>query len=284
MLPNFFILGAGRSGTTALASLLRQHPEVYIPAIKEPSFFAESFQWVRNPVQYVDLYAAGSQPLRGDASHIYLEDPASARTLHAFTPDARFVVVVRNPAERARALYSFTVEHGHEILPTFERALDAEDRRYGSARFRRTCPGSFWNFMYFRSGLYAEQLERYFALFPRDRFFITTLDRLVDDTTSTVDDLCSFLGVAPMHASTLPRDGTSKGVRSPSAQVMGRRYLRPLAKRQVPGAGPAWSWLQQHNRAAPPVMTAATKAELLRRYERDLSRLELLTGIRDLQR
>lgn len=284
MLPNFFILGAGRSGTTALAGLLRQHPDIYIPEIKEPSFFAESFQWVRNPVRYADLYATASHPARGDASHIYLEDPASARTLYAFAPQARFVVVLRNPAERARALYSFTVEHGHEILPTFERALAAEERRYASARFRRACPGSFWNFMYFRSGLYGEQIERYLELFVRERFFITTLDHLVDDTTRTVDDLCGFLGVTPMRAVSLPRDGTSKGVRSTSAQVIGRKFVRPLAKRRVPAAPQLWAWLQEHNRAEAPMLDPATKAQLLERYEADLRRLRQLTGISELRR
>ena len=278
-LPNFFILGAGRSGTTSLAGLLRTHREIFIPQIKEPSFFAESFQWVRNPVRYADLYADAHEPLRGDASHIYLEDPASARTLKAFTPDAKFVVVLRNPADRARALYSYMVEHGHEILPTFEQGLAAEDRRYASTRFRARCPGSFWNFMYVRSGMYAEQLERYFALFPRDRFFITTLSDLINDPNATVGAMLAFLGAEPMPIEAFPRDGTSKGVRSTLAQVGSRKYVRPLARRNVPGASTAQDWIAAKNRATRPVMSPGTRASLMARFDPDLARLAKLTGI-----
>jgi hypothetical protein len=278
-LPNFFILGAGRSGTTSLSVLLRRHPDIFIPEIKEPSFFAESFQWIRSPVRYADLYADAEAPLRGDASHIYLEDPTSARTLKAFAPDAKFVVVLRNPADRARALYSFMVEHGYELLPTMDQALAAEDRRFASERFRRTCPGSFWNFMYFRSGLYAEQIERYFALFPRDRFFITTLPDLITRPDDTVGAMCEFLGATPMAVEAYPRDGTSKGVRSTAVQVAARKFLRPLAKRNIPATATAHQWVREHNRAERPVMSESTRRRLLAAYEPDLARLAEMTGI-----
>ncbi len=278
-LPNFYVLGAGRSGTTSLSVLLRRHPDIFVPDIKEPSFFADSFQWIRSPVRYAQLYADAEQPLRGDASHIYLEDPASPATLQAFTPDARFVVVLRNPAERARALYSFMVEHGYEILPTLERALDAEDRRYASPRFRARCPGSFWNYMYFRSGLYGEQIQRYFEIFPPERFFITTLPELITQTDAVVGRLWDFLDVQPWPVGAFPRDGTSKGVRSTAVQVATRKYVRPLAKRRVPGAQPAWTWMREHNRAARPAMSDATKTALMQRYEPDLRYLREITGV-----
>ena len=278
-LPNFFILGAGRSGTTSLSVLLRRHPDIFIPEIKEPSFFAESFQWIRSPVRYAEQYAGADEQLRGDASHIYIEDPTSAPTLKAFAPDARFVIVLRNPADRARALYSYMVEHGQEILPTLDKALAAEDRRFHSERFRRTCAGSFWNYMYFRSGLYAEQIERYFDLFPRERFFMTTLPDLINDPNGSVGAMLAFLGADPMAVEGFPRDGTSKGVRSTLAQVATRKYVRPLAKRGVPGASSAQAWLAQKNRAEPPVMLPATREALMNRFEPDLARLAEMTGI-----
>jgi hypothetical protein len=283
-LPTFFVLGAGRSGTTSLTRVLRSHPQVFIPDIKEPSFFAESFQWVRSPVRYADLYASATEHARGDASHIYLEDPSSARTLKAFTPEARFVVVLRHPADRALALYSFMVEHGYEVLPTFERALRAEDRRWRSARFRRSCPQSFWNFMYFRSGLYAEQLERYFELFPRDRLFITTLDAMTENPGDTLAALHRFLGVDPVPVPALPRDGTSKGVRMTGVQVASRVLLRPLARRRIPGAAEGIERLARWNRAPKPTMQQHTRAYLAQRYEPDLRRLRELTGIDFLSR
>ena len=87
-LPNFFILGAGRSGTTSLAGVLRGHPEIFIPDIKEPSFYAKSFQWIKNPADFASLYAGSNEPLRGDASHVYLEDPLAPKPLRRFVPRA----------------------------------------------------------------------------------------------------------------------------------------------------------------------------------------------------
>ena len=175
-LPNFFILGAGRCGTTSLAQHLRGHDQIFIPEIKEPSFFASSFQWVSDPGKYIDLYRDGHEALaRGDASHVYLEDPKSPEILEAFFPDAKFVLMFRNPADRAVALYAMMLEHGYEVHRTFEKALAAEDRRFESSKFRKTCPQSFWNFMYYRSGLFGEQVARYLERWPRDRFYATTL-------------------------------------------------------------------------------------------------------------
>src|SRR5829696_6529096 len=100
-LPNFFILGAGRTGTTTLYNVLKHHPDVFLPTPKEPTFFSEPFQVVRTPIRYASLFEeAGGHRAVGDASHAYLSHPDAARTLRAFFPDARFVVVFRNPADR----------------------------------------------------------------------------------------------------------------------------------------------------------------------------------------
>ena len=75
-LPNFFILGAGRSGTTTLHFLLRDHPEVFLPTPKEPSFFCEPFQVVRTPIKYAKLFeGAGEAKAVGESSHAYLTHP-----------------------------------------------------------------------------------------------------------------------------------------------------------------------------------------------------------------
>ena len=278
-LPNFFIPGAGRSGTTSLAGALSRHPDVFIPKMKEPSFFSESFQWVKTPSRYAELYAEAHEPLRGDASHVYLEDPVSAATIKAFCPDAKFVIVLRNPADRALGLYAYMVEHGYEIHSTFEQALKAEDRRFHSERFRRRRWGPFWNFMYFRSGLYAEQIERYLEHFPRERLFVTTLPQLITQPFEVVNEMCAFLGVAPLNLETFPRDGTSKGVKSTKLQVLDQRLLKPLEYRRVPGVGTSRASVNRWNRMPRPSMQAETHADLMRRFEPDLHRLRELVGI-----
>lgn len=280
-LPNFFILGAGRCGTTSLTLALNRHPDVFIPAIKEPSFFASSFQWVRDPAEYVALYKPATNALAiGDASHIYLEDPKSPRVLRAFFPDARFVLVFRHPADRALGLYAYMLEGGYETCRTFEQALDAEDRRFHSERFRRTCGQSFWNYMYFRSGLFGEQVQRYREHFDRDQFWFTTLDRLVGEPTATMRSLHGFLGIEPADLEALPRDGTSKGTRSIAVQYAERRLLRPIARRTGNVGQSIRSRVNRWNRGVgKPTMRLETRALLDERFAADLRLLRDLSGI-----
>lgn len=280
-LPNFFILGAGRCGTTSLAIALNAHPDVFIPAIKEPSFFASSFQWVKDPARYVSLYEpAGASAAVGDASHIYLEDPESPRILQAFFPDARFVLVFRHPADRALGLYARMVEGGYEMHRSFERALDAEDRRFHSERFRRTCRQSFWNYMYVRSGLFGEQVQRYFEYFDRRQFWFTTLDRLITEPAQTMHDLQGFLDVEPVEVERFPRDATSKGIRSQPVAYAEQRLLRPLTRRTgFPGESTLAAISRWNGGDDKPTMQPATRFRLQERFEPDLRLLRDLTGI-----
>jgi hypothetical protein len=280
-LPTFFILGAGRSGTTSLAGHLRQHPEIFIPEIKEPSYFASSWQWVKDPGKYVELYAdVGTATQLGDASHIYLEDPSSPQILEAFFPDARFVAMFRNPADRALAMYALMVEGGYEMRPTFEAALAAEDERFRSERFRRHCPHSFWNFMYFRSGMFGEQVARYLERWPRERFYFTTMYEYLAEPAKIAGEICDFLGVDVLDLGGAPHHGSSKGTKSRHAQYVERRLLRPLARRKVPGAASVRVRLNSWNRAASrPQMKAGTREALLDRFRADLQLLQNLTGV-----
>ena len=91
-LPNFYILGAGKSGTTSLFRYLNEHPDIYMPGIKEPTFYCHLFQVVDNPIHYLGLFQnAGNKKWVGEASHAYLSCPQSAPALRAFTPEARFL-------------------------------------------------------------------------------------------------------------------------------------------------------------------------------------------------
>ena len=279
-LPNFFILGAGRSGTTTLAAVLREHPEIFMATPKEPTFFSAPFQVVRDPIRYAHLFEGATNAAAvGEASHAYLSHPGAASTLRAFFPEARFVVMFRNPADRALAMYSYMLENGYELLPTFERALAAEDRRFSSPRFARRCPHYFWNFMYYRSGLFGEQVARYLDLFPRDRFFFTTLYDLHRRPADVLGSMEEFLGVVPAPATELPRYGSSKGIRSIPVQYLERKVVRRLARHNVPFMATARSRMIQWNRGTPPTMLPSTHTQLLDRYRPDLARLEALTGI-----
>ena len=280
-LPNWFILGAARCGTTTLWHALNRHPQIFLSPVKEPSFFCEPYQLVGNPIAYAELFAGVPPEVTavGEASHAYLTHPRAATTLRTFFPDARFVLIFRNPADRAFSLYTRLWSAGYERHPTFERALAAEDRRFASPRFAHSCPQYFWNYLYFRSGLFGEQVARYFDVFPSGRFYATTLYSLVADPARILGEIHDFLGVGPEVPGELPRLDKSVGIRSTAVEVLNRKYLLPLAIRGTPGIGRLRGRLQTLNASQPPRVPPETRAALLERFRPDLDRLRELTGV-----
>ena len=230
--PNFFILGAGKSGTTSLYVYLCEHPDIYLAPGKEPTFFCDTFQVVSNPVDYLELFkGAACQKWIGEASHAYLTCPKSAPLLRAFAPDARFVVILRNPVDRAYSLYHHMAHMGDEWIGSFEKALDAEERRARDPIFERHNPQYYYNYLYFRSGLYAEQIERYFEWFDRDRFLFLMYDELKSDGQAVLRRICSFLEIAPFVPSRLEVYNKGEAVRSAPWQFFVKHRLGPLLSR-----------------------------------------------------
>ncbi len=196
--PNFFLLGAGRCGTTTLYHMLRQHPEVYMPDIKEPSFFCSYFQVVKDPISYFSLFSASDgHKAVGEASHVYFSNPESAPIIHLLFPNAKFILILRDPVRRAFSLYRWTRHNGLEDRPTFEEAIIAEKTRFRDRRFFSTCPHYFWNFMYIRSSYYHIQLRRYLRFYPLERFFVLSLYELTTETELWMRRIYQFLGVSP---------------------------------------------------------------------------------------
>ena len=196
--PNFFLLGAGKCGTWTLYDVLRQHPQIFMSAVKEPTFFCSYFQVISNPVTYFSLFggSAGYAAV-GEASHGYFSNPESAALLHALFPRAKFVLILRNPARRAFSLYNFMKFYGLDTIESFERALEEEEKRFHDQEFAAHCPQYFWNYLYKRSGLYDVQWRRYLNLYPADRFFVMTLQELADRSATAIRSLYEFLEVDP---------------------------------------------------------------------------------------
>lgn len=280
-LPNFFLLGAGRCGTTSLYILLRQHPEIFLSDPKEPSFFCRPFQVVRDPISYVELFRnAGDATIVGDASHAHLSHPNAARTIRAFFPTARFVLILRNPADRAYALYCWMTAHGHELHATFESALVAEDRRAADPAFSRRASQYEHNFMYFRSGLFGMQLQRYLEYYPRSAFHVTTLDKLKSQPHETLARIHDFLGVRPVPTTEMVKVNESEWTRSAPLQWLARGTLGRLSDWGVPGAGRFLLEVTKRNRRSLPVpLRKSTRDALMERYADDLKLLHQLSGI-----
>lgn len=275
--PNFFILGAAKSGTTSLYNYLNQHPGIYLSPVKEPTFFCEEFQIISDPISYFKLFDdVTTERIVGEASHAYLTSPSTPRVLRGLFPSARFVVILRNPADRAFSLYHHMRRSGYEYINSFEKALEAEEERIISSRFRDNCPQYLYNFLYYRSGLYGEQLRRYFEFFERDRFYLLTSDALKRDPRASVEAILRFLELRTDVDLTLNvHNAGVTTVRFPALQYIWRtRVTKPALLRRI-----MRSLLWRINSCPRPAIDPRTRAALLDRYREDQALLHEISGI-----
>jgi hypothetical protein len=196
-LPNFLIVGAAKAGTTSLYAWLRQHPQVFLPTVKEPCYFVEGYRGgFHDWAEYLDLFrSAVGYPAIGEASTAYLSAPESAAWIRRCLGDVRIVITLRNPIDRAWSMYSWMAMEGYESIAHFDAALHAEVDRRDSARFRATNPEFWRDYLYFEAGLYCAQVQRYLATFSQVHLIV--FDDLVAQPAEVFADLCAFLGVDP---------------------------------------------------------------------------------------
>jgi len=196
-LPDFLILGAQKAGTTALYAYLRRHPEITGPVYKEVSFFDRHYvhgeRWYR---AHLPIRHGG---IAGEASPSYLFHPLAPERVARMLPDARLIAILRNPVDRAFSQYQHEVALGREEL-SFDEALAREDERMrGEIERMLGDPAYFsyawWNHTYAARGRYAEQLERWFEVFPRDRLPVLLTDELAADAAGTYLRVLDFLRV-----------------------------------------------------------------------------------------
>ncbi|MDL2335466.1 MAG: sulfotransferase domain-containing protein, partial [Chloroflexota bacterium] len=219
--PDFFVVGAFKSGSTALYEGLRRHPQIFMPFHKEPLFFGDDLtrRYGRyTEAEYLHLFEpAKPGQISGEASTWYLYSVSAAREIHHFNPAARIMVVLRNPVDVMYAQHAQLIYNVIEDIPDFAQALAAEpDRRAG----RRMPPGpiNIENLFYRHSVRFAEQLERYFDVFGREQVHVMLYDDLRRDGATVVRGALEFLGVDPGLAAVPPRANENKRVRSPLIQ------------------------------------------------------------------
>ena len=197
-LPDFLLLGAQKAGTTTLYDLIMRHPGTAPARTKEISYFDRFHHWGAD--WYRSNFPSGPG-LTGEATPCYLFVPEAALRIADTLPQTtRFVVLLRNPVDRAISHYFHERRLGYERLPLAE-ALEAEPARTGQEaavllgrRHEHRTQGQ--SFAYVGRGRYAEQLERYFALFPRENFLIETSDRFFAEPRAVLAEVHAFLGLA----------------------------------------------------------------------------------------
>lgn len=282
--PDLFLVGGARCGSTSLHHYLDQHPGIHMcQPDKEPGFYCDSYG-VDDPDAYAANFA-GAHPgqLLGDASTPYLTCPASAGLIHAANPNARIVAVLRQPAERAHSLYLKMCSLGHEDAPSFETALEREARILNEPpEWRRE--GYHHNFLYLHSGLYADQLRRYFERFPREQIRIVLFDDLVASPRRVCDELTTWLGLPPLAELDPESRNRATRPRSLKFQHWLRHSLNPALKRcRMPWRGRLIDALQEWNldHSPAPRLSPELRLRLTERCAEDIRATATLIG-RDL--
>lgn len=247
-MPNFLVIGAAKSGTTALYQYLRRHPQVYMTPRKHPKFFAYENEeiafrgppprltggkpWAITDVQdYLTLFEGVEDEVAlGEVSHSYLYRPTAAERIHRYIPDAKLIVILRNPVDRAYSHFLNMVRGGREPLEDFAEALAQEEDRIRA---------NWWpEFHYTRMGRYHKQLKRYFDLFGRDQISVYLYEEWDADTVAVLQDIFSFLGVDTSFKPELiryKRSGIPKH-RASYAFFMALESARPAVERMLPTA------------------------------------------------
>jgi hypothetical protein len=280
--PNFLIVGTARSGTTSLYHWLKQHPEVFMPDTKEPSHFIHGYG-ISDWEKYLSLFEPGrGKKAIGEASVAYLWAPESPQWIRFMLGNIKIIILLREPVGRALSLYSWMVMEGYEWLRTFERALAEEEKRFRDESFRWNNPEYFWSYMYFRNGLYCEQVKRYIDAFGSESVKIYLFDDLISSPAEVYGDVCTFLEVstgfcpdfAPQNSSRIPRSITLQyllrklRLSSPRLPRGSRRVFRFIAHRFVP-----LTMSLNRKVGRKPKIPPELKKRLQEMYHRDIARL-----------
>jgi hypothetical protein len=245
--PDFFIVGQPKSGTTALYEMLRSHPQVYMPDMKEPLYFASDLRPYlhtggadpeKRPLfpatyeQYLSLFEAAAAEQRvGEASSSYLRSRLAAGAIAEAQPAARIIAILREPASLLRSLHLQRLQEKIETEPDLARAISLEeDRRRGvgvPARLEQPQMLMYSEFVH-----YVEQLRRYDAVFAPEQMRVLIYDDFRSDNARMVRDVLRFLevddtfDVKPLTA-------------NPTVAIRSRRLER-ISHRASAGRGAVW--------------------------------------------
>ncbi len=288
-LPNFIIIGQMKAGTSSLHAYLRQHPEIFMPAVKELRFFSEvisdagdrlmideSYRRRRiargMPVtfaEYEHLFdAAFGEKALGEASPDYAKLERAATQIRKFIPDVRLIVSLRRPSDRVYSYFQMDKRAGRK------------DGDFADA-FRRGKNEGWvtYNFSY-------DGLRRYYELFPSSQIKVIRFEDLTTQTQETLEDIFRFLEVDPTFkpdTSTVHNEGgdwKSPALGRMLSVLQSHWSLMQHVKSAVPA--PVWSLskrLVRRNRDKPQPLTTELRREIAQYYREDTLRLQELVRV-----
>jgi len=278
--PNLFIIGAPKCGTTALSEYLRAHPQVFFSTPKEPHFFSNdvaSRHRVTTLADYEALYTAveSHHVAIADGSTHYLQSETALPGILAYSPGAKFVVILRSPVDLAYSWHSEAQYSEREADSSFERVW-AERIEGGKAYVG---PGDPKLVDYAAVASIGSQLRRAISIVGRERLMILFHEDLVADPLPVYLDVLRFIGVEDDGRRTFPRVNEAKQVRSHA--VMGLSHAVAALKRKV-GITAGLGLLEALNvkPASRPQLSAELRQRMVHRFRPEIAEVERITGRR----
>ena len=215
--PNFFVVGAPKCGTTALYEYLRPHPNIFMPDVKEPHFFAKDFGTyprIKTMEEYREIFAhSADQHLRvGEASVYYLRSSVAISNIRDFNPAAKLIAMLRNPVDMIHSFHSQLLYVGEENVSEFETAWRLQERR---SRGLDLPPGirSPLLVQYAEMGRFGTQTERLLSLFPPSQVKMILYDDFAVSAKKVYDEVIDFLEVPHDGRAEFPRINENKKAR-----------------------------------------------------------------------
>lgn len=228
LVPNFFLAGAPKCGTTSLSEYLRTHPNVFMCYPKEPIFFDEDLAQI-HAVGSFDDYLALFRKRRdhhlavGEASTCYLYSRNAMKRIHSFNRHAKIIVMFRNPVDFLPSLHAELLFDFNEDRKDFTEAWSLQEERARGRSVPKQCLVP--QFLQYRAlASFGDQLERLLAVFPRDQVMCILFDDLVTDPRAVYLDVLAFLGVPKDGRTAFPRYNEAKTHRW---DRMGAFMMRP---------------------------------------------------------
>lgn len=285
--PAFFIVGAPKCGTTALYQYLKQHPQIYLPQ-KELYFFGSDFTF-RHPrptlSYYLSLFKeAQPEQVCGEASVWYLYSANAAAQIHAFNPDAKIIIMLRNPVQMLYSLHSQQVYEGNENLPVFEDALLAEPIRRKGKLLPSLIGCPYEGLYYSEVARYAPQVKRYLEQFGTDKVKVIIYDDFAANAAEIYRQTLQFLGVDDTFTVNPKRINPNKTIKNqtlrnllksrPPALVTLVKVLLPSVKLRKWLQGKLWAMNTRYEDRKP--INPDTKSFLEKAFYADIAALSTL--------
>lgn len=288
-LPDFFIIGAPKCGTTSLAAWLAEHPRVFISPIKEPFYFSVDLnnRFIKEWDDYRRLFKGPGDEVSvvGEASTTYLFSNAAIPLIERELPGSKYIVMIRNPVDMAYSLHEQQLYSNNETVKDFAMAWRLSPARRSGNQVPAHCPEPLLlDYQAFCS--LGTQLRRLFSIVPRDRVLVLVLDDIRSEPRTEYLSTLGFLGVPDDGRTDFPVFNAAKQWRSAKAGIAIRWTARKIAvlkhtKNLLPKRSLGLiDYVQERSamvRVRPP-MSPDLRSELRDFYAQDVRDLEAILG------